>query len=127
MATANRIEGIGGGSRGPGGYSYRSSELEPAERRMIKKQNKAAESLKAKDLDAVDKNKAKYQQQKQTRADQLEGSYQAGKVEGKVKAGLAAIPVIVAAEEAGRAVGKKQGTQKGHAVTSGKNTTKPVK
>ena len=30
MAAASRIEGIAGGGRGPGGYSYRSSELTAA-------------------------------------------------------------------------------------------------
>lgn len=72
MASANRIEGIGGGSgRGTGGYSYRGSELSAAERRALVKQNKAAESLKNKDLDKMDKNKAAYAKQKAAKAKKI--------------------------------------------------------
>ena len=88
MASANRIEGIAGGGRGPGGYSYRSSELTAAERRALKKQNKSAESLKNKDLDKMDKNKAAYAKQKAARAEQLKGAYKVGKKVGAT-AGLA--------------------------------------
>ena len=94
MASANRIEGIAGGSgRGPGGYSYRSSELTAAERRALKKQNKAAESLKNKDLDKMDKNKAAYAKQKAARAEQLKGAYKVGKKVGAT-AGLAGGVVV---------------------------------
>jgi hypothetical protein len=93
MASANRIEGIGGGGRGPGGYSYRSSELTAAERRALKKQNKAAESLKNKDLDKMDKNKAAYAKQKAARAEQLKGAYKVGKKVGAT-AGLAGGVVV---------------------------------
>jgi hypothetical protein len=56
VATANRIEGIGGGSgRGPIGVSVRSKSVDTGTKRMVKKQNKAAESYKIKDLDALEK------------------------------------------------------------------------
>ena len=94
MATANRIEGIGGGGRGAGSYSYRGSELKPAERSELVKQNKAADSLKAKDLDKVDANKAKYQIQKEAAKQKLQDA----RTSGKKAAAVAAVPVIVAAE-----------------------------
>jgi len=93
MAAASRIEGIAGGGRGPGGYSYRSSELSAAERRALKKQNKSAESLKNKDLDQMDKNKAAYAKQKAARAEQLKGAYKVGKKVGAT-AGLAGGVVV---------------------------------
>ena len=56
MATANRIEGIGGGTgRGSVGVSVRSKSVDTGTKRMVKKQNKAAESYKIKDLDALEK------------------------------------------------------------------------
>ena len=95
MASANRIEGIAGGSgRGSaGGYSYRASELTAAERRILTKQNKSANSLKAKDLDKLDKNKAAYAKQKAARAEQLKGAYKVGKKVGAT-AGLAGGVVV---------------------------------
>jgi len=118
MSSASRIEGIAGGGRGPGGYSYRGSELTAAERRSMVKQNKSAESLKNKDLDKMDKNKANYAKQKQARADQLEGSYKVGKTEGKVKAAVAAVPVIAATAKIAYNAGKKKGSQDNHHVTT---------
>ena len=76
MATANRIEGIGGGSgRGSSGVgrlsappkgpkvpkeklpaiSVRSKSVDTGTKRMVTKQNKAAESYKIKDLDKLEK------------------------------------------------------------------------
>jgi hypothetical protein len=101
MATANRIEGIAGGSgRGPGGYSYRGSELSAAERRALVKQNKSAESLKNKDLDKLEKNKARYKAQKEARAKQLEGSYKVGKRVGATKGIIAGVAVGAVAQKA---------------------------
>jgi len=117
MSAASRIEGIAGGGRGPGGYSYRGSELSAAERRAMVKQNKSAESLKNKDLDKTDKNKINYAKQKQARADQLEGSYKVGKLEGKVKATAAGLPIVAATAAIAYEAGKKKGSQKNHSVT----------
>ena len=60
MATANRIEGIGGGTgRGSSGaISVRSKSVDTGTKRMVTKQNKAAESYKIKDLDKYEKGKA---------------------------------------------------------------------
>jgi hypothetical protein len=71
MAQTNRPEGLSGGGRGPGGYSYRSSELTAAERRALVKQNKSAESLMNKDLDKLEKNKALYKAQKAAKAKKI--------------------------------------------------------
>ena len=71
MAQTNRPEGLSGGGRGPGGYSYRGSELSAAERRALVKQNKSAESLKNKDLDKLEKNKALYKAQKAAKAKKI--------------------------------------------------------
>ena len=75
-----------GSSRGAGGYSYRSSELSSAERRVLTKQNKAAKSLQAKDLDKLDKNKVNYAKQKEARKEQLKGAYKTGQKVGATKA-----------------------------------------
>ena len=125
---AGYMPGGGGGAsgRGPLGVSTRGTQTDSGTRRMVNQQNKAADSYKIKDLDKMEANKVKYQQDKQRRADQLEDSYKAGKLEGKVKAAVVAVPAVVAAEEIGRAVGKKQGSQKDHAITDSKNYTKPV-
>ena len=120
MASANRIEGIAGGSgRGPGAYSYRGSELSAAERRALVKQNKSAESLKNKDLDKMDKNKAAYAKQKEARAKQLEGSYKVGKRVGATK-GLAAGAALGAVAQA--ALDKAKASKKAQA----KPTPKPA-
>jgi hypothetical protein len=130
MASANRIEGIAGGSgRGPGAYSYRGSELSAAERRALVKQNKSAESLKNKDLDKMDKNKAAYAKQKEARAKQLEGSYKVGKRVGATKglaAGAALGAVAQAALDKAKASKKAQAkpTQKPAAKTPARKYTK---
>lgn len=124
MARTDRPgEAYGGGSgRGPASYSYRGSELTAGERRDLVKQNKAADSLKATDLDKVDANKAKYQAAKEAAAQRLKDA----NTSGKKVAAAAAVPVIIAAEEVGRAIGKKQGTQKDHAITNHDNHTRTV-
>ena len=83
MATANRIEGIGGGSgRGTNGrlsapprgpkppkekepaISVRSKSVDTGTKRMVTKQNKAAESYKIKDLDKLEKGRIARQKAK---------------------------------------------------------------
>jgi hypothetical protein len=65
MATANRIEGIGGGTgRGSGAISVRSKSVDTGTKRMVKKQNKAAESYKIKDLDTLEKGRIARQKAK---------------------------------------------------------------
>ena len=136
MAKSTPNSEIGGGSSASGGggrgrlsVSVRSGEVDPGTNRMVKAQNKSAESYKVKDLDAMEKNKIQYQKQKEQRAAQLEGSYKAGKLEGKIKGGAAGLAAGIAADELARAAAKKkekQGTQAGHAVTDNNNHTKPV-
>jgi len=134
MAKSTPNSEIGGGSsasggRGRVGVSVRSGEVDSGTNRMVKAQNKAAESYKVKDLDAMEKNQMQYQKQKQQRAAQLEGAYKVGKIEGKIKGGAAGLAAGIAADEAARAIAKKkeaQGTQANHHVTDNNNHTKPV-
>lgn len=123
MASANRIEGIAGGGRGPGGYSYRSSELSAAERRALVKQNKAAESLKNKDLDKLEKNKARYKAQKESTAKRIlqEKKTVAG------KAGVAGVALGAAAQMAiDKAKAKPKSTPKAKATPTPKFTPPSV-
>jgi hypothetical protein len=105
MAAANRIEGIAGGGRGPGSYSYRGSELTAAERRALTKQNKSAESLKNKDLDKMDKNKARYKAQKEATAKRI-------LQEKKTAAGKAGVAGVALGAVAQMAVDKAKAQKK---------------
>lgn len=131
MARTDRPSEAGGGGSGrggnAGGFSYRASELRPAERRVMREQNRSAESMKNKNLDAMDSAKKAAQTRKLNQEAKEDYAYSKGSKDAFKKAAGAGAVAIIAAEEAGRAAGKKQGTQSGHAVTSGKNTTKPVK
>jgi len=130
MARTDRPgEAIGGGAssggRGRLGVSVRSGEVDSGTKRMVKAQNKAADSYKVKDLDAMEANKIKYQQAK----DKIKQDLADAKSSGKKVAAAAAVPALVVAEEVGRAIGKKQeekkqGTQAGHKVTNSKNYTR---
>jgi hypothetical protein len=133
MAKSTPNSEIGGGSsasggRGRLGVSVRSGEVDSGTKRMVKAQNKSAESYKVKDLDAMEANKIKYQQAK----DKIKQDLADAKNSGKKTAAAVAIPALVVAEEVGRALGKKQeakkqGTQAGHAVTDNNNHTRTVK
>lgn len=117
MAAASRIEGIAGGGRGPGSYSYRGSELTAAERRALTKQNKSAESLKNKDLDKMDKNKAAYAKQKAATAKQ-------NLQEKKAVAGKAGVAGVALGAVAQMAVDKVKAQKKSTAKTTPKATPK---
>jgi hypothetical protein len=118
MATSNRIEGIAGGSgRGPGGYSYRGSELSAAERRALVKQNKSAESLKNKDLDKLEKNKARYKTQKEATAKRI-------LQEKKTVAGKAGVAGVALGAVAQMAVDKVKAQKKSTAKATPKVTPK---
>lgn len=120
MASANRIEGIGGGSgRGTGGYSYRGSELSAAERRALVKQNKAAESLKNKDLDKLEKNKARYKTQKEATAKRI-------LQEKKTVAGKAGVAGVALGAAAQMAVDKVKAQKKSSAKPTSKPKTAPT-
>ena len=99
MATANRIEGIGGGSgRGTSGaISVRSKSVDTGTKRMVTKQNKAAESYKIKDLDKLEKGRIARQKaklaaeaaaKKQSNKDKAKG---AAAATGGIAAGLVVV------------------------------------
>ena len=105
MARENTGAIPGGGSgaaKGPGAYSVRPKTLEGGTRRAVRKQDKAAKSYVAKDLDKMEANKAKYQRQKEIAAEKAlaakERAYNAGKRKGSAVGGLSAIAATVAAE-----------------------------
>ena len=104
--------GSGGAAKGPGAYSVRPKTLEGSTRRAVKKQDKAAKSYVAKDLDKMEANKAKYQRQKELNAERAaaakERAYKAGQKKGSVVGGLAAVAATVAAEKARLELEKKK-------------------
>ena len=97
----------GGMARGVS-VSTRSSELDAPTKRMVKKQNKAAESYKIKDMDKLDKNRADYIKRKQAQLDKLKAEIAAAKKQGR-KQGAAATVVVVGA---GAAYKKKSDKKK---------------
>ncbi len=96
--------GGSGAAKGPGAYSVRPKTLEGGTRRAVKKQDKAAKSYVAKDLDKMEANKLKYKRQKELNAERAaaakERAYNAGKRKGGAVGGLSAIAATVAAESA---------------------------
>lgn len=90
------------GERGRLSVSTRTSQIDAGTKRMVKKQNKAAESYKIKDMDAQDINKAKYQASLKKKAADLK----AAKVSG-FKAGAAVGGATVGTAAAGVAIVKK--------------------
>ncbi len=92
MAISSRGEmGVGGGSRGPGGYSYRSSELTTAEKRAMTKQNKAAESMKNKDLDKLEKGRITRAAKKAADAAAKAKALKKAETKGKIKGAAATV------------------------------------
>ena len=83
----------GGMARGVS-VSTRSSELDAPTKRMVKKQNKAAESYKIKDMDKMDKNRADYIKRKQAQLDKLKAEIAAAKKQGRKQGAAAAVTVI---------------------------------
>ena len=124
MARENVGAIPGGGSgaaKGPGAYSVRPKTLEGGTRRAVKKQDKAAKSYVAKDLDKMEANKAKYQRQKELNAEKAtatkERAYKAGKRKGTAVGGLSAIAATVAAEAARLKIEKEKKAAKKKATT----------
>ena len=78
-----------GGSSSGESYSYRGSELPKFQRAEIKSQNRAADSLKTKDLDAVDRGKIAAGTRKFNEDQRLEAAHTSGVGKGIV-AGAAA-------------------------------------
>lgn len=142
MARPNNINmapgGGGGAAKGPGAVSVRPSTVDQATKNAVRKQNKAADTYKIKDLDAMDKNKAAYERAKELAAEKAASAkneaYKSGAKTGAAIGGLAAIAATVAAEKARLELQKKKeaeakakGTQAGHTVTDSKNHTRTVK
>ena len=90
------------GQKGALSVSTRKSELDSGTKKMVKKQNKAAESYKIKDMDAQEMNKIKYQAALKKKAADLRAS----KISG-FKAGAAVGGATVGATAVGVAVVKK--------------------
>ena len=108
--------GGSGAAKGPGAYSVRPKSLDKTTKSAVKKQDKAAKSYVAKDLDKKDANKIKYQRQKELDAEKAkaakERAYNAGKRKGGAVGGLSAIAATVAAEKARLALAKKKAAEK---------------
>ena len=115
MAKDNIGAFPGGGSgaaKGPGAYSVRPKTLEGGTRRAVKKQDKAAKSYVAKDLDKMEANKIKYQRQKELNAAKATAAKNRAFNKGAGAGGLAAIAATVAAEKARLALAKKKEAEK---------------
>jgi hypothetical protein len=87
------------GGKGRLGVSTRTSQIDSGTKRMVKKQNKAAESYKIKDMDAMDMNKIRYQASLKKKAAELKAAkvsgFKAGAAAGGATVGSAAIGVAV--------------------------------
>ena len=79
-----------GGGGSPESFSYRGSELTKAERAKIAAQNKAAESAKSKNLDAVDRGKAAAQTREYGIQQREQYAHNVGFVKGAATVGTAA-------------------------------------
>lgn len=115
MAQSREQGGLGRGigpsisrysEKGKMGVSTRSSELDSATKRMVKKQNKAAESYKIKDMDKLDKNRIAYINRKQAQIDRLKAEIRAAEKRGETK-GAIKIGGIVAATVAAKKAKEK--------------------
>ena len=92
MAISSRGEmGVGGGSRGPGGYSYRSSELTAAEKRALVKQNKSAQSLRNTDLDKLEKGRKQRAEKKERDKAAEKKALKKSELKGKIKGAAATV------------------------------------
>jgi predicted SPOUT superfamily RNA methylase MTH1 len=100
MAISNRGEmGVGGGSRGGSGggsrgrvsVSTRSSELDKATKTSVKKQNKAADSYKIKDMDALEKGQKYRAAKKAADAAAKAKALKKAETKGKIKGAAATV------------------------------------
>jgi hypothetical protein len=117
MAKEYPLASQGGGSprgagKGPGGYSYRSSELTLSEKRAMTKQNKSAESMKNKDLDKYEKGVAARAAQKAAAADAAAKALKIANKKGMIKGAATTVAVGAAAKLAAAANDKKKPTPK---------------
>jgi hypothetical protein len=100
MAISSRGEmGVGGGSRGGSGggsrgrvsVSTRSSELDKDTKRVVKKQNKAADSYKIKDMDAAEKGQKYRAAKKAADAAAKAKALRKAETRGKIKGAAATV------------------------------------
>ena len=130
-----RESGVGGAKKAVAqaieSFSHRGSELSKAERTTIKIQNKVADTMKSKDLDAMERGKKAAESRRLGEEQKQEYAHSVGYKEGQKdtlkKVAVPAAGLLAAAEEVGRAIGKKQGSQANHHVTDNNNHTKTVK
>ena len=104
--------GGGGPAKGPGAYSVRPSTIDKATKRVVKKQDKAAKSYVAKDLEKLEANKINYQRKKEADAAKLAAAKNKAFGKGVGAGGLAAIAATVAAESARLKLEKKKAAEK---------------
>ena len=83
--TASGIKKTGSVSRKakPESFSYRGKDLTKAERKEISKQNKAAESMKSKNLDRVESGRRGARTRKERQMEREEYAYSFGKQKGR--------------------------------------------
>ena len=100
------------GERGRLGVSTRTSQIDAGTKRMVKKQNKAAESYKIKDMDAMEMNKIKYQASLKKKAAELKAAkikgFKVGAAVGGATVGTAAVGVAVVKKDKKKPSTKKK-------------------
>jgi hypothetical protein len=133
MPKQNPSAGNGGGAPISGGraqvesFSYRGSEMRPAERRAVSAQNMAAKSGMSKNLDRVDSGAKAAETRMNNQLAKEDYAHSVGMAKGKIIGGAAGIAAGVAADELARAAASKpKGTQADHHVTDSDNHTRPL-
>jgi hypothetical protein len=93
MAISSRGEmGVGGGSRGgSGAISVRSKSVDTGTKRMVTKQNKAAESYKIKDLDKLEKGRKQRAAKKEADAAAKAKALKKAETRGMIKGAAATV------------------------------------
>ena len=97
-----KIRGESGGlparmGGGAGAYSTRSSQLDKGTKRVVKKQNKAADSYKIKDMDQLEKGRAYRAEKKLIDAAKKAKDLKEAQKKGKIKGAAATVAVGVGA------------------------------
>jgi len=107
-------------------FSYRPSEMRPAERRAVSSQNAAAKSGMSKNLDAVDRGVKAATTRANNQSAKEEYAHNVGMTKGKIIGGAVGVAAGVAADELVRDA-KAKGTQAAHHVTDHTTHTQTVK
>ena len=132
MPKASNTNEVGGGAPTASGgrsavesFSYRGSEMRPAERRAVSAQNTAAKSGMSKNLDRVDSGVKSAATRANNQAAKEDYAHSVGMAKGKIIGGAAGLAAGVAADELARQA-KPKGTQADHHVTDNNNHTRPL-